>query len=56
MLKLSWEIEFISLIEDVLDWSKTAASLGKFVCKHVIEDGEMKDKSSKLVLENKKQL
>ena len=53
LFKLSLEIGVIYLIEDMLDWSKTAASSGTFACKCIIEDGKMEDKSCKPVLENK---
>jgi len=52
LFELSWEIRFVSSI-NVFDWYKTTASLGTFACKCVIEDGEIEDRSCKLVLENK---
>ena len=54
LFELSWETRFISSI-DVLDWFKTTTSSGIFVCKYIIEDGEMEDKSCNLVFENKEQ-
>ena len=56
LFKLSLKIDVISLIENMLDWFKTAASLGIFACKYTIEDGKIKNKSYKPVLENKEWL
>jgi len=55
LFELLWETRFVSSI-DIFDWSKTTASSGIFACKHIIEDGEMKDKFYKLVFEDKGQL
>jgi len=55
LFELSWEIRFVSSI-DVFDWYKTNASSGTFACKCVIEDGEIEDRSCKLVFEDKEWL